>query len=86
MARYLGDLKWNIQEELRLWAPTIVQRCHQLALKVEEKNKRKEDSNFKDRGKGRNQRGKRGGYQGRGSEQKNQDESKSIEQASDNSS
>ena len=57
VARYLGGLKWNIQEELNLWAPTIVQRCHQPALKVEEKNKRKGYSNFKDRGKGINQRG-----------------------------
>lgn len=53
VARYLGGLKWNIQEELSLWAPTSVQRCHQLALKVEEKNKRKGGSNFKDRGKGK---------------------------------
>ena len=53
MARYLGGLKWNIQEELSLWTSTIVKRCHQLALKVEEKNKKKGDSNFKDRGKER---------------------------------
>ena len=86
MARYLGGLKWNIQELLSLWAPTTVQRCHQLALKVEEKNKRKGDSNFKDRGKGRNKRGQRGGYQGRGSERKNQGESKFTKKASDNSS
>ena len=46
-------------------APTIVQRCHQLALKVEGEKKRKGDSNFKDRGKGRNKRAKRGGHMGR---------------------
>ena len=46
----------------------------------------KGDSNFKDRGRGKNQRGQRGGYQGRGSEKKNQGESKFTEQASDNSS
>lgn len=28
LARYIGGLKWNIQEELSLWAPTSVQRCH----------------------------------------------------------
>ena len=69
-----------------MWAPTIVQRCHQIGLKVEEKKKGKGDSNFKDRGKGKNQRGQRGGYQGRGSDQKNQGEKKPIEQASDSSS
>ena len=86
VARYLGGLKWNIQEELSLWAPTTIQRCHQLALKVEEKNKRKGDSNFKDRGKGRNQKNQRGGYQGKGSDQKSQSESKPMEQPIDHSS
>ncbi len=66
MVRYLGGLKWNIQEELSLWKLTIIQRCHQLALKVEEKNRKKGDSNFKERGKGRNKRAQRGGYQGKG--------------------
>lgn len=33
---------------------------------MEKKNRNKGESNFKDRGKGRNQRGQRGGYQGRG--------------------
>ena len=68
MVRYLGGLKWNIQEEITLWTPTIVKRYIQLALKVKEKNKKKGDSNFKDRGEGRNKRGKRGGYQGKGNE------------------
>ena len=83
---YLGGLKWNIQEELSLWAPTIIQKCHQLALKVEERNKINGDSNFKDKRKARNQRGQRGGYQGRGNEQKKQSEGKIIEKISDNSS
>ena len=68
VARNLGGLKWNIQEKLSLWTPTTIQRCHQLALKVEENTRKKGESNFKDRGKGRNQRGQRGGYQGRGNE------------------
>ena len=33
--RYLSGLKWNIQEELSLWDPTTVQRCHQLEAKAE---------------------------------------------------
>ena len=67
VARYLGGLKWNIQEELSLCEPTTIQRCHQLALKVDEKNRKNGESksNFKDIGKGRNQRGLRGRYQGK---------------------
>ena len=41
VARYLSGLKWNIPEEISLWTPTTIQECHQLALKVEEKNKKK---------------------------------------------
>ena len=45
---YFGRLKWSIQEELSLWTPTTIQRYHQLTLKVEEKNKKRGDSNFKE--------------------------------------
>ena len=66
MARYLGGLKQNIQEEISLLTPTIVHKCFQLSLKVEDKNKKKEDSKFKGRGRGKDGRNKRG-YGGRGS-------------------
>ena len=45
--RYLGGFKWNIQEQISLWTPTIVHKYFQLALKVEEKNKKNSNSNFK---------------------------------------
>lgn len=28
VARYLSSLKWNIQEEISLWTPTTIQKCH----------------------------------------------------------
>lgn len=52
---------------------------------MEEKNKKKGDSNFKDKGKGKNQREQRGGYQGRENEQRNQGENKLIEKATESS-
>lgn len=53
VARYLSGLKWNIQEEISLWTPTNIQKCHHLTIKVEERNKRKGDSNNRGRGRGR---------------------------------
>lgn len=47
VARYFGGLRGNIQEEISLWEPTTMQKCFQLALKVEEKNMRKEEANSK---------------------------------------
>lgn len=43
VARYLNGLRWNIQEELSLLCPTTVQKCYQLALKVEERSKKKQE-------------------------------------------
>ena len=79
VARYLNGLKWNIQEEMDLLSPKTVHQCYQLAIKIEERSKRKQDQASKGRGKGRDQRdqrGQRGGYQGRGNDQRNQGESK----------
>ena len=47
----LGGLKWSIQEELSQWTPIVVHKLIQLGLKVEEEKKKKEDSNFRGRGK-----------------------------------
>ena len=57
VARYLNGLKWNIQEEMALLSPKTVHQCYQLAIKIEERNKRKHDHSSKGRGKGRDQRG-----------------------------
>lgn len=83
VARYLSGLKWNIQEEISLWTSTTIQKCHQLATKVEERNKRKGDSNNRGRGRGRDQMNHRGGYQSKESEQRNQGESKLTEHNSE---
>ena len=82
VAWYMGALRANIQEEISLWAPTTVQKCFQLALKVEEYNKRRQESNPKNRGRGRG-RGRgfhRGGYRGRDNESKTQEDAKLVEQ------
>lgn len=43
VARYLNHLRWNIQEELNLLCPDTIHKCYQLALKVEEKLKRRQE-------------------------------------------
>lgn len=43
VARYLNGLRWKIQEELNLLCLDTVHKCYQLALKVEEKLKRRQD-------------------------------------------
>ena len=50
LARYLQGLKLSIQDELSFTTITTIQKCLQLALKVEENFKRSEQSN---RGRGR---------------------------------
>ena len=53
--------------------PHYYKKCFQLALKVEERNKKKQDSCIKGRGKGRDARGTyRGGYGGRTSDTRSQ--------------
>ena len=60
--RYLSGLKWSIQEETTLLNPKIVHQCYQLAIKIEEKNKRKHDQSSKGIGRGRDHRGYRCKY------------------------
>lgn len=40
VARHLNDLRMNIQDEINILAPEIVNKCFQLVLRVEEKLKR----------------------------------------------
>ena len=79
VARYLGSLKWNIQEEISLWTPTIDHKCFQLALKVKEKNKKATYSKFRGIGREKDGRGQRG-YGGRGSDSRPQGDNKLTEQ------
>ena len=76
VASYLSILKWNIQEEMTLLSPKILHQCYQLVIKIEKKKKRKHDHSSKGRGRGRDQRGHRGGYQGRGTKSRSQGQSK----------
>ena len=41
----MNGLKLPIHEDLSLHTPTLVNKCYQLALKVEEKLKRSKDQN-----------------------------------------
>ena len=76
LARYLNGLRWSIQEDMSLVTPKIVHKCYQMALKVEEKGKRKQDHTSKNRGRGRDSRGHRGSYGGRSNDIRSQGESK----------
>ena len=83
VARYLNSLRWNIQDQLSLLTPTTVQGYHQLAIKVEEKLKKKQDLG-KSRGRGRDFRGKlRGGSSGRTNDQSGYGESKQTKKPCD---
>lgn len=50
VARYLGGLRFNIQDELVVANPSNVKESYQLALKVEEKMKRRKDKAARGRG------------------------------------
>lgn len=41
LARYLNGLKYSIQDELSLFNPESVHKCHQMALKIEEKQRKR---------------------------------------------
>lgn len=43
ISRYMNGLKVPIQEVLSLYTPKLVNKCYQLAIKVDEKYKRKKD-------------------------------------------
>ena len=64
VARYLNGLRINIQEQICLLAQDTLGKCFQLALKVEEKLKRKSEQQQGERS-GRNERG-RGNFNNRG--------------------
>ena len=55
LARYLNGLKYSIKDELVLFNPKTIHQCYQMALKIEEKLKKKNYSHG--RGKGGNNRG-----------------------------
>lgn len=44
LARYLNGLKWSIQEEMSLVNFKTIRKFYQMALKIEEKRKRKQET------------------------------------------
>lgn len=72
VARYLNGLRYNIQAELSLTTPRTVEECYKLAMKVEDKLKRKQDKQNK--GRDKSFRG-RGSFGGRGHSSKSREES-----------
>lgn len=50
---------------MSLLCPQTIHKCYQLALKVEEKGRRKQEQNNIGRGRGRDGRGHRGNFGGR---------------------
>lgn len=56
VARYLIGLRFNFQDELSLENPRIVEECFQLAIRVEEKLKRRKEKQT--RGRGSNSKGR----------------------------
>lgn len=83
VARYLNDLRMNIQDEINILAPEIVNKCFQLALRAKEKLKRSEQGN-RDKG-GRSLIGK-GNFGGISRNQRFSGESSQGEQVGDSSS
>ncbi|XP_057849726.2 uncharacterized protein LOC131060503 [Cryptomeria japonica] len=71
LARYINGLKYSIQDELTLVSVESVHKCFQLALKIEEKQKRRGEQS---KGRGTSFRG-RGRFHGRGTFSKFQGES-----------
>ncbi|XP_059068892.1 uncharacterized protein LOC131859313 [Cryptomeria japonica] len=58
VARYLNGLKFSIQDEMSMVIPRTVDECFQMALRAEEKLRRRGDQNYRGKG-GRNNRGRR---------------------------
>ncbi|XP_059070715.1 uncharacterized protein LOC131860330 [Cryptomeria japonica] len=74
LARYVNGLKYSIQDELSLFNLESVHKCHQMVLKIEEKQKKRGEQNNRGGRGNPNFRG-RGRFHGRGSFQKQQGES-----------
>ena len=80
LARNLNGLKYSIKDELVLFNPKTFHQFYQMALKIEEKFKRKNDSHG--RGKGGNSKGG-GRFGGRGSSNRSQGKPNNSEEKLD---
>lgn len=81
IARYLSELRFNIQDELTLENPRMVEECYQMTRRAEEKLKRRQDKHI--RGKRSNNRGRGTFSTPRQSYESQEDTSKSQEQVVD---
>ena len=81
LARYINGLKYSIQDELTLVAIESIHQYFNLALKIEEKHKRRGESS---RGRGSNFRGRGGRFQGRNNSSKEEGKSQNSENESSN--
>ena len=61
ISRYLNGIKWSIQEEMILVNFKTIRKCYQMALKIEEKRKRKQETS-EDKAKRKDNRGQRGWF------------------------
>ena len=58
VARYLGGLRFSIQDEFVASNPRSIKECYQLALRIEEKLKRKNERQNRRNGGGSSMRGR----------------------------
>lgn len=80
-ARYLNELKYSLQDELSPTSPRIVEECYQLAIKVEDKLRRRQE--MKSRGRRRNFRG-RGSFSDSGQSHESEGETSNAEEQTSN--
>lgn len=50
VARYLNEMKYSLQDELSLTSPRTVEECYQLAMKAEDKLRRRQKKQRRGRG------------------------------------
>lgn len=80
--RYINGLRYNLQDELSLTNPRMMEECYKLAIKAEDKLRRWQEK--QSRGRDRNYRG-RGKFAGRGKSQRSQGKSSNNQEQSSNS-
>ncbi|XP_059075260.1 uncharacterized protein LOC131875213 [Cryptomeria japonica] len=79
IARYINGLRFNIQDELSLTNPKIVEESFQLALKAKDKLKKRQEKQGRDRGRSNFRR--RVNFLGRGQSQRSQGETSESQES-----
>lgn len=81
VARYLSGLKWSISKEMSLFTTTTILGCQHMAQNLEDKQRRKQEPNSKNRGRGRDSSGGQRGGSSRGGESRSQGERRLLEKS-----